>query len=127
MTSPVSTGVELAPSYRLPLGLALLAVPLVWLNPWVWAVVSLFSFFLLVQAATLRLRFLADGLEITRSGQRIRWFPYQDWQAWRLFWPAVPVLLYFKEVKSIHFVPVLFDPVSLHACLSRYCGSGASQ
>jgi len=42
----------------------------------------------------------------------IRRFP-QEWQNWQIFWPGVPILFYFKEVKSIHFLPILFDPKTL--------------
>jgi hypothetical protein len=73
------------------------------------------------QAATLRLRFTDTALDIYRSETRIRCFPYQEWQNWRVFWPPVPILFYFKEVKSIHFLPILFDPKMLRTCLEQRC------
>ncbi|HIK39296.1 DUF3119 family protein [Thermoleptolyngbya sp. M55_K2018_002] len=104
--APTDT-VQLAPSYRLPIGLLLLALPLVWL--------------LLVQTATLRLHFTDIALDIFRGETRIRRFPYQDWQNWAIFWSPVPILFYFKEVNSIHFLPILFDPKALQACLEQRC------
>ncbi len=61
------------------------------------------------------------ALDIYRSEQLIRQFPYADWQNWRIFWHRVPILFYFKEVKSIHFLPILFDPKMLETCLERHC------
>ncbi|RMF63171.1 MAG: DUF3119 family protein [Cyanobacteria bacterium J069] len=118
--APTDT-VQLAPSYRLPAGLLLLALPLVWLQVWVGAAVGLFAVFLGVQAATLRLHFTDAALDIFRGETLIRRFPYQDWQNWAIFWPPVPILFYFKEVNSIHFLPILFDPNALQACLEQRC------
>jgi hypothetical protein len=122
--SPTET-VQLNPSYAIPIVLVLAAMPLVLFNPWISGAIALFGLFLLLQAVTLRLTFTESALDIYRSTQLIRRFPYQDWQTWRIFWPGFPVLLYFKEVKSIHFVPVLFDPKMLEQCLMAKCGSSA--
>jgi hypothetical protein len=113
--------VQLAPSYSLPIALTIAAIPLFFLQPWLGGVVALFALFLLLQAVTLRFFFTATALEIYRGETLIRRFPYQDWQNWRIFWPQVPILFYFKEVKSIHFVPVLFDPKLLQICLEQRC------
>jgi len=112
---------ELSPSYAIPAALLVMALPLLWLQVWLGGVVALFSLFLVIQAATLRLVFTASDLDIYRSGSLIRRFPYQDWQNWEIFWKSFPVLFYFKEVKSIHFLPVLFNPKTLETCLNRYC------
>ncbi|MEL6164336.1 MAG: DUF3119 family protein, partial [Cyanobacteria bacterium J06628_3] len=48
-------------------------------------------------------------------------FPYSEWQNWRIFWNVIPLLFYFKEIKSIHFLPILFDPKTLKACLEERC------
>jgi hypothetical protein len=109
--------VELAPSYGLPLALVLLAIPLVLVQPLLSLAIALFGLFLLFQALTLRLRFTTTDLDICRGETLIRRFPYQDWQNWRIFWQPVPILFYFKEVKSIHFLPILFDPRELRNCL----------
>ena len=120
MTPTVSTSpetIELAPSYNFPISLVALAVPLLLVKIWVGLVVSLFGVFLLIQAATLRLRFTATDLDIYRGETMIRRFPYLEWQNWQIFWPPVPILLYFKEVNSIHFLPILFDPKALKETL----------
>jgi len=112
------TIVEIAPSYRIPLvllGLGLLTIPL---SLWVAAPVIFFSLFLTLQTATIRLRFTPQSLEVYRSGTQIRDFPYRDWQNWRVFWPGFPILFYFREVKSIHFLPMLFNSQELLACLA---------
>lgn len=105
--------VTLPPSYRIPLGLGLLAVPVAMAQVWVGGAIALFALFLLVQAATLRLVFTATALEVYRGQRQIRQFPYQDWQVWQIFWAPVPILFYFREVNSIHFLPVLFQPEAL--------------
>uniref|UniRef100_UPI0025B5529B DUF3119 family protein n=1 Tax=Trichocoleus desertorum TaxID=1481672 RepID=UPI0025B5529B len=113
--------VELSPSYVLPVVLVLGAVPLLLVQVWASLAIALLGFFLLFQAATLRLRFTATDLEIHRGETLIRRFPYQDWQNWRIFWPQIPILFYFKEVKSIHFLPILFDAKMLQTCLEQHC------
>lgn len=113
--------VQLAPSYTLPIALVVIAIVLFWLQPWVAGVLALFGLFLLFQTATLRLIFTETALDIFRGETLIRRFPYQDWLNWRIFWPNVPILFYFKEVKSIHFLPILFDPKTLKTCLEQRC------
>lgn len=115
---PSSATVELAPSYKIPIALVLLALPLVWVNIWVAGAISLFGLFLMFQAATLRLQFTPTALDIYRGEGLIRRFPYADWTNWQIFWSPVPILFYFREVKSIHFLPILFDPRALRTCLS---------
>ncbi|MGB0564450.1 MAG: DUF3119 family protein [Spirulinaceae cyanobacterium] len=114
-TSTSATPTELAPSYVLPAVIFLGGLPLVFLNRWLGGTVSLFGIFLLIQAATIRLRFSDSSLEVYRSGMQIRDFPYSDWQNWRIYFPALPILFYFKEVNSIHFLPILFDPKALES------------
>jgi len=112
---------ELAPSYRIPLVLILAGIPLLLLQPWVSLVVSLFGLFLMFQTIAIRLRFTTTDLDVYRNDNLIRRFPYAEWLNWRVFWPKFPVLFYFREVKSIHFLPVLFDPKTLTTCLEKYC------
>jgi len=114
-----TSSVTLSPSYWIPIVLVLSAIPLLLLQPWVSAVIGLFGLFLMYQAASLRLIFTPTALEVCRGETLIRRFPYADWQNWRIFWSPVPVLFYFKEVKSIHFVPVLFSPKELKTELQR--------
>ncbi|MGG6293230.1 DUF3119 family protein [Leptolyngbya sp. AN02str] len=127
-TTPVPAATEtiiLSPSYRLPIAIVVLGLVLVLLPiqvvPWVGGAIALFGLFLVVQAATLRLWFTDTALDIYRGTTLIRQFPYVDWLHWEIFWSTVPILFYFKEVKSIHFVPILFDPKMLRACLEQRC------
>lgn len=113
--------VELAPSYTLPLVLVIAAIPLLLVQVWVGGAIALFGLFLMYQAATLRLQFTETALDIYRGEVLIRRFPYQEWQNWRIFWSAVPILFYFKEINSIHFLPILFDPKTLKTCLEQRC------
>jgi hypothetical protein len=120
-TPAITETVELAPSYTLPLVLIGLALPIFWVLPWVSGGVALFGLFLLLQAVTLRLRFAETALDIYRGDKLIRHFPYQEWQNWRIFWLNFPTLFYFREVNSIHFLPILFDPKMLKTCLEQRC------
>lgn len=121
-SSPTSTQtVELSPSYTLPLVLIAAAVPMLLLQGWVSLAIALLGLFLLFQTVTIRLQFTETALDIYRSETLIRRFPYQEWQNWRIFWTSVPILFYFKEVNSIHFLPILFDPKMLKTCLEQRC------
>jgi len=113
--------VQLTPSYTLPIAIVVIGIAIVLLQPWVGGIIALFGLFLLVQTATLRLVFTETALELYRGETQLRHFPYQDWQNWRIFWSKLPILFYFREVKSIHFVPILFDPATLNACLEQRC------
>lgn len=121
-TSPALSStetIELSPSYRIPIVLVLIALPLALVQIWVSLGVALLGLFLMFQAAMIRLRFTATDLDVYRGESLLRRFPYQDWQNWEIFWSGVPILFYFKEVKSIHFLPVLFDPKGLQTCLEQ--------
>lgn len=113
--------VRLQPSFAVPFGVLLLSLPLWWLRWWLGLPLSLFALFLAAQAATLRLEFTATALDVYRGSQQIRHFPYQQWQHWEVFWPAFPILFYFREVKNIHFLPILFDAKTLVQCLQERC------
>lgn len=113
--------VELAPSYAIPLVLIVAAMPLLLVQAWVSLAIALFGLFLLFQTVTLRLYFTATDLDIYRGTTLLRRFPYREWQNWRIFWPGVPILFYFREVNSIHFLPILFDPKMLRTCLEQRC------
>lgn len=123
-TAPIPTAtetVELAPHYPIPIVLVLLALPLSLIQIWGGAILALFGLFLLFQTVSLRLRFTDVALEVYRGETQIRRFPYQEWQNWRIFWFNLPILFYFREVKSIHFLPILFDPKMLRICLEQRC------
>lgn len=112
---------DLAPSYRIPLVLMGLAIPLIFVQIWLAGAIGLFGVFLLVQALTLTLRFSDTALDIYRGETLIRNFPYAEWQNWEIFWGPVPTLFYFREVNSIHFLPILFNPAQLRSSLMAHC------
>jgi len=115
----------LEPRYGLPLAITLLGpacLPFSSLWPgvrWLTLALVLFGGFLLLQARLISLRFTDTDLEVWRGGQRIRSFPYGDWRGWKLFWPALPILFYFREVRSLHLLPVLFDARGLREQLEQ--------
>ena len=117
--------VVLAPRFWVPLGvvllgLAVLPLQLLW-GPslWIGLVVSLFGLFLTLQSMLLRLSFTAEALLVLRQGTLLRRFAYGEWLGWKLFWPALPVLFYFRERRSLHLLPVLFDATALREQLAR--------
>lgn len=118
-TSQAST--DLQPSFVIPLVIIFGAVPIFFLQMWIGLAIAVFGCFLMVQAAIIKLSFTATALEVYRGKKVIRSFPYAEWQNWRIFWEPIPILFYFKEVKSIHFLPIIFDPATLKACLERHC------
>ncbi|MEX1323188.1 MAG: DUF3119 family protein [Synechococcaceae cyanobacterium] len=96
------------------LGLSCLALLPLWPGAlWLALVVTLFGLFLVLQTALLRLEFNGEALLVRRGGEELRRFPYEAWLGWRLFWPPLPVLFYFRERQSIHLLPVLFDAAAL--------------
>ena len=113
-------GVILAPRIWLPLAVIALGVAALLLTVWLALVVSLFGLFLLIQSQILRLQFTSDALLVWRGATVLRRFPYSEWLTWSLFWGPVPVLFYFREQRSIHFLPVLFDATSLREELNRH-------
>ena len=113
--------IELAPSYKIPVILCSLAIAIFIIQPWASLPVALLGLFLLLQTVTIRLKFTPTSLEVYSSDKCLRSFPYSEWQNWEIFWQPVPTLFYFKEVKSIHFLPIIFDPQTLTNCLERFC------
>ncbi|HIK38737.1 MAG TPA: DUF3119 family protein [Geminocystis sp. M7585_C2015_104] len=87
---------------------------------WLGLLLTLFGIFLFLQTSIIRLRFTPTALEVYRGGAKIRVFPYQDWENWLIFWPGLPIIFYFKEVKSIHLLPIIFDAVTLQECLETH-------
>ncbi|WP_041642952.1 DUF3119 family protein [Trichormus azollae] len=120
-TPNTTSTVELKPTYNIPLVLVLGSIPLILVQPWVGGVFALLGLFLMLQAVTLRFQFTATDFELYRGEKLIRLFPYREWQNWRIFWNRVPILFYFKEINSIHFLPILFDPNTLKSCLEERC------
>ena len=100
---------------RLPLvviGLSAGLLPLP-CHPWPTLVVALLGLFLLIQSFSLKLEFADQALVVWQNGRELRRFPYDQWLAWRLFASWLPGLFYFRETKSIHFLPILFNPKQL--------------
>jgi hypothetical protein len=117
--------VVLSPRFWVPLGVLLLAGGGLALRPlwsgalWPALVTGLLGLFLLLQTALLRLRFAPEALLVVRRDTVIRRFPYDAWIGWRVWWPALPVLFYFREERSIHLLPMLFDATALREQLER--------
>jgi len=118
-------GVTLAPRVWVPLGVVALGLALLPVGPraggvpWLALLVSLFGLFLLLQSQLLRLQFSEDALLVWRQQSLLRRFPYAEWLGWKLFWGPLPVLFYFREQRSIHLLPVLFDATTLRAQLTQ--------
>ncbi len=90
-------------------------------------VLAIFSIFLYIQTTILQLTFSADALLVTRKSWgapavEIKRFPYKEWQYWQIFWPRFPVLFYFREINSIHFLPMLFNADQLQSELKQRIG-----
>lgn len=116
-----SDSVTLAPNYNIPIVIMVSGIALT-LWSWIFGlVVTIFGVFLLIQANLIKLTFTSSALDVYRGEKKIRSFPYTEWENWAIFWQPVPVLLYFKEVKSIHFLPIIFDSNTLKECLEKYC------
>ncbi|MGK7912070.1 MAG: DUF3119 family protein [Synechococcus sp.] len=116
----LSEGTPLSPDFRLPAAISLLAAPLFFVSIWGCGAIELFAIFLMVQTATLRLTFTDTDLKVFRGRNEIRCFPYADWLNWEIFWSPAAILFYFKEINSIHFVPVIFNPDELRLALQKY-------
>ncbi len=126
MTTEIKTSnsaevVELSPSYKIPLFLIVAAIALSFIWIWGGGAIALLGIFLTVQTTIIRLKFTATALDVYRSQTRIRSFPYSEWSNWQIFWQPVPILFYFREVNSIHFLPIIFDPKTLTDCLEKHC------
>ena len=126
--TPADTaGVILAPRAWVPIGVLLLAPASLagllprWSGaPWLAAGLALFGLFLLLQTALLRLQFGEEALLVWRQNTVLRQFPYEHWLGWTLFWGPLPVLFYFREQRSIHLLPVLFDATALRQQLDLH-------
>ncbi len=112
--------VQLSPNYKIPIFLTLAALPIAAVQIWVGAAIGIFGLFLTIQTALIKLEFTTTTLNVYRGSTLIRTFPYQEWENWQIFWPPLPILFYFKEVNSIHFLPIIFDARMLQTCLEYY-------
>jgi len=88
---------------------------LLFLNIGVWPTIisASFSFFLLLQAFTLRIKITQDDFIVLQLGKEIRRFPFKNWISWKLFLPKLPGIFYFREKSSPHLLPILFNPDEL--------------
>lgn len=126
--SPGSSGVVLAPSYGVALGVIGLGLGALGLLPlwggafWLSLSVALLGLFLLLQTSLLRLEFGGDAMLVWRQQTLLRSFPYAEWLGWKLFWPGLPALFYFREQRSIHLLPLLFDAATLREQLAQHLG-----
>ena len=112
--------VELSPNYKIPLTLIAIAIALSFVSIWVGGIIALLGLFLTIQTALIRLQFSNSALLVLRSGKVIKTFPYSDWLNWEIFWSPVPILFYFREVNSIHFLPIIFNSKTLVDCLNKH-------
>jgi hypothetical protein len=112
--------IELAPDFKIPGFLMLIAVGFAGVSLWLGGAIAILGLFLTIQTCLIRLQFTDQALNVLRSGKIIRSFPYSDWLNWEIFWSPVPILFYFKEVKSIHFLPIIFNAKTLADCLHKH-------
>ena len=107
--------VTISPSFQLPIILIVLSFMLLFLNIGIWPTIvsSSFSFFLLLQAFTLRINITKEDFVVLQLGKEIRRFPFKNWIAWKLFLPDLPGIFYFRETNSPHLLPILFNPKQL--------------
>ena len=121
LSSASSVATTLRPDYRLSLSILFIGLCVAAVQVWAGLVIALLGLFLVVQTTVIRLTFTNTELQVCRGTTILRQFPYSDWQSWTVFWSPVPILFYFREVKSIHFLPMLFNPVELVAQLKQHC------
>ena len=107
--------VTISPSFQLPIILIVLSFMLLFLNIGIWPTIvsASFSFFLLLQAFTLRINITKEDFVVLQLGKEIRRFPFKNWIAWKLFLPDLPGIFYFRETASPHLLPILFNPKQL--------------
>ena len=107
--------VTISPSFQLPIILIVLSFMLLFLNIGVWPTIisGSFSFFLLLQAFTLRINITKEDFVVLQLGKEIRRFPFKNWISWKLFLPGLPGIFYFRETASPHLLPILFNPKQL--------------
>jgi len=122
--SKIEDSVTIAPSFKLPLILIILSFSLLFLNigsvPTI--ISASFSFFLLLQTFTLRIKITQDDFIVLQLGKEIRRFPFSNWLTWKLFLPSLPGIFYFREKSSPHLLPILFNPEQLKTQLKEKVG-----
>ena len=120
----IEDSVTIAPSFQLPLILIALSLSLLFLGigsiPTI--ISASFSFFLLIQSFTLRIKITKDDFIVLQLGKEIRRFPFKNWLTWKLFLPNLPGIFYFREKSSPHLLPILFNPKELRNQLKDKVG-----
>ncbi|MBX2865627.1 MAG: DUF3119 family protein [Leptolyngbyaceae cyanobacterium MAG.088] len=119
--SPPTVVTTLRPDYRLSLSVLFIGLCVGAIKALAGVIIVLLGLFLVVQTTVIRLTFTETELQVCRGTTVLRRFPYADWQVWTIFWSPVPILFYFREVKSIHFLPMLFNPAELMTQLKQHC------
>ena len=111
----------ISPAFQLPIILIILSFMLLFLNIGYWPTIvsGSFSFFLLLQTFTLRIKITNEAFVVLQLGKEIRTFPFKNWIAWKLFLPIIPVIFYFREKSSPHLLPILFNPKQLKNALLK--------
>ena len=122
--SNLEDSVTISPSFQLPLILIVLSFFLLFLNIGTYPTIisASFSFFLLLQAFTLRIKISQDDFIVLQLGKEIRRFPFKNWLTWKLFLPNLPGIFYFREKSSPHLLPILFNPEQLRNQLKDKVG-----
>ncbi len=122
--SNLEDSVTISPSFQLPLILIALSFFLLFLNIGKYPTIisASFSFFLLLQAFTLRIKISQDDFIVLQLGKEIRRFPFKNWLTWKLFLPNLPGIFYFREKSSPHLLPILFNPEQLRDQLKDKVG-----
>ncbi|MDC3021604.1 DUF3119 family protein [bacterium] len=108
--------VIISPSFQLPIILIVLSFMLLFFEYWFFTNNSFFasfSFFLLLQSFTLRIKITNDDFIVLQLGKEIRTFPFKNWISWKFFFPIIPGIFYFREKSSPHLLPILFNPKQL--------------
>ena len=107
--------ITISPAFQLPIILIILSFMLLFLNIGYWPTIvsGSFSFFLLLQTFTLRIKITNEAFVVLQLGKEIRTFPFKNWISWKLFFPIIPVIFYFREKSSPHLLPILFNPEQL--------------
>ena len=107
--------ITISPAFQLPIILIILSFMLLFLHIGYWPTIvsGSFSFFLLLQTFTLRIKITNEAFVVLQLGKEIRTFPFKNWISWKLFFPIIPVIFYFREKSSPHLLPILFNPEQL--------------
>tara|TARA_Y100000589_G_C27075341_1_gene597216 strand:- start:282 stop:683 length:402 start_codon:yes stop_codon:yes gene_type:complete len=122
--SNIEDSVTISPSFQLPIILIILSFMLLFLKiGFIPTIISAsFSFFLLLQSFTLRIKITKADFIVLQLGKEIRRFPFKNWLTWKLFFPKLPGIFYFREKSSPHLLPILFNPDQLKNQLEAKVG-----